>query len=161
MEVHAVSEPSQLDLFLDETEINPADCVDLSEIDIDFGDGSTNAKMKSLNCARLQALPKKKFLIYKGKEGELPYIENTHTGKIVSINSGRTNYPCVKIHPHIYALHVLIGMAFIPNPLPKDRTQVDHIDGDKFNYAIENLRWVTPSENMTFVHSKKEIELDL
>ena len=118
------------------------------------GDGDAEPKLVWL-------LPKKKFLIYKGKEGELPYIKNTHTGKIVSLNNGRTNYPCVKIHPHIYALHVLVCMAFIPNPLPKDRTQVDHIDGDKFNYAIENLRWVTPSENMLFVHSKKEIELDL
>lgn len=34
---------------------------------------------------------------------------------------------------------------FIPNP--KSRLQVNHIDGDKFNNHIDNLEWVSQSEN--------------
>jgi hypothetical protein len=43
-------------------------------------------------------------------------------------------------------LHILIAQAFIPNPLNKP--QVDHIDGDKTNNSISNLRWATAKENM-------------
>lgn len=42
-------------------------------------------------------------------------------------------------------IHRLVAEAFIPNPdqLP----QVDHIDTDKANNIVSNLRWVTSKEN--------------
>ena len=42
-------------------------------------------------------------------------------------------------------VHRLVALHFIPNPdgLP----QVDHIDNDKGNNNVENLRWVTHREN--------------
>jgi hypothetical protein len=43
-------------------------------------------------------------------------------------------------------LHRIIAEAFIPNPY--NLAQVDHINGDKRDNRICNLRWVTRSQNM-------------
>lgn len=43
-----------------------------------------------------------------------------------------------------YAIHRMIAETFIPNP--QNKPTVDHIDGNRTNNAIENLRWATYSE---------------
>lgn len=43
-------------------------------------------------------------------------------------------------------VHRLVAEAFIPNP--ENKPEVDHIDGNRANCVLSNLRWVTKSENM-------------
>jgi predicted XRE-type DNA-binding protein len=53
----------------------------------------------------------------------------------------------------LYAIHRLVAEHFIPNK--SNNPQVNHIDGNKLNNNINNLEWVTASENIQHSYDKK------
>lgn len=89
----------------------------------------------------------KRRIISKNRWGAAPRSYDCHLMKtrmnrgyhVIGLNSfgggkGRT-----------FFIHRLVAMAFIPNP--KNLPCVDHIDTDKDNNNVDNLRWCTHKEN--------------
>ena len=62
-----------------------------------------------------------------------------------------------KFLPEKY-LHRIMAKAFIPNDDPENKTDVDHLDGNKHNNQISNLEWVTKSENQLRMHARLRAE---
>lgn len=63
------------------------------------------------------------------------------------IQDDKDGYQTLMIERKHYKVHRLVGLYFIPNNDPEARTQINHIDGCKWNNHIDNLEWATPSEN--------------
>ena len=47
-------------------------------------------------------------------------------------------------------IHRLLALVFIPNPL--NLPQVNHINGNKQDFRLENLEWVTQSQNIAHAY---------
>jgi hypothetical protein len=80
---------------------------------------------------------------------EYPHdIRKKDTGKLVAkyIHQG-TGYWRVCLNSKPYQLHRLIAEQFINNPNPARYICVDHINRNRTDYHIDNLRWTNQSEN--------------
>lgn len=84
--------------------------------------------------------------------GEVKSLNYNHTGKEKILTPKRhssgynTVVLCKNSEKRNKSIHILVAQAFIRNP--KNKSQVNHIDGNKQNNHAENLEWVTPSENI-------------
>lgn len=53
-----------------------------------------------------------------------------------------------KGHSKRAQIHRILASIFIPNIAPEERIFIDHIDRNKENYSLDNLKWVTCKENV-------------
>ena len=76
-------------------------------------------------------------------------------GKLLKITFQHGFYPVINLRmngeKNSRLVHRLVGNAFIPNP--DNKPQINHKDGDKNNYQIDNLEWSTDQENKLHAHS--------
>lgn len=85
---------------------------------------------------------------------ECPNYEVSDAGEVRNVRTGRVlkgilkdGYHRVMVYPDkkcIY-IHRLVALHFIENP--ENKPYVDHIDRDRTNNHVSNLRWATNSEN--------------
>ena len=106
--------------------------------------------------------------IFKPIEGYEGYSVS-NTGKVLNNETGEflegtvtlKGYLRVKLYKDkkgtLLYKHRLVAIAFIPNP--EDKPEVDHINHNRGDNRLENLRWVTRKENMNNLichHNKKK-----
>lgn len=76
---------------------------------------------------------------YRYKQPRLQTQTKSHTGYMMIRTSILGKRKTRAVHP-------IVGKTFIPNP--NNYPTIDHIDRDKTNNKVSNLRWCTLSENM-------------
>ena len=93
----------------------------------------------------------------------LGMIKNNKTEKVLkpyTVGGKNNQYAVVDLYPikHV-KVHRIVALHFIPNP--EEKREVNHKDGDHFNNKVDNLEWVTGSENCfhayRVLHRKKYI----
>jgi len=76
-------------------------------------------------------------------------VINTKSGRIMKSKINNHGYKHIKLCKNgirkNFMVHRLLGLAFIPNP--ENKKCIDHINRDKSDNRLENLRWATNLEN--------------
>lgn len=86
-------------------------------------------------------------------------IKNINTGRILKFSLRKGYLSCNLSSNNIkktYNIHQLVAKIFIKNP--KRKRLVNHIDGNKLNNNIDNLEWVSPSENCLHAHKNNLVK---
>ena len=107
----------------------------------------------------------KVFEKYKGnirkvitEEGEVIRYYQSHEPKCLIIKPAKRGYKYVRYTDEkgdnrITSIHQLVARAFIPNP--NNYTHIDHINENKLDNRVGNLRWCTAKQNSEFYHNKQ------
>ena len=84
------------------------------------------------------------YLIY--EDGK---VYSKHSKRYLKQNDNRNGYLYVNLYQDgklkHHTIHRLVGVYYIPNP--ENKPFLDHINRNRKDNRIENLRWVTKSEN--------------
>lgn len=75
-------------------------------------------------------------------------IRNTETGRVLKqrdSNGYRTCYITRDGRTSCYMVHRVVAKAFVP--MIEGKNVVDHINRDKTNNSVQNLRWTDTSQN--------------
>lgn len=119
--------------------------------------GAVTRRAKKFGLEKEVTFKKEKNEAIRNLEPPLERYSITDKGRVFNRESGRLLTPKINGdgYPQITfqvdgkrydrLLHRLLGLAFINNP--ENKPFINHIDGDKQNFKLDNLEWCTPKEN--------------
>ncbi len=74
------------------------------------------------------------------------HIKNVKRNLVLREYVGKDGYLRTQLHGKTFVVHRIVAKMFIPNP--QGLPEVNHKDGNKQNNSVENLEWVTRSDNL-------------
>ena len=102
--------------------------------------------------AQIETVDEAEFEPLKGFENDYeiqttyPYnIKKKSNNRIIKEGIHHSGYVYISLNGKYYNKHVIVARQFIENP--DNLPQVDHINHDKADYHLSNLRYVSSSEN--------------
>lgn len=112
-------------------------------------------KVKTANHEEWLSVPGFEGLYEVSNTGKVKSLKkNGHKELILKQYFDRYGYLKVYLYknkkPHYLTVHRLVALAFIPNP--ENKNTVDHIDCNRANNRVDNLRWATMIENLNHSH---------
>lgn len=111
--------------------------------------------IKEFGCVPIIKLPGEEWrnsLTLKGYQvSNKGRIKKTATNRVYKGPINADGYPVFNMIP----IHRLVAEVFIPNP--DNKPFVDHIDTNRANNDVSNLRWVTQEENMRNEQTRENI----
>ena len=76
-------------------------------------------------------------------------VKNSKTNRILKPSTHKKGYKLVVLRKNgkskTFTVHRLVGIAFLENP--DNKQMIDHIDENKSNNNVKNLRWATQKDN--------------
>ena len=95
----------------------------------------------------------KQYLDTQYEVSNLGNVRNKKTKAVLSQEDTGNGYLCVglQIDKGVYKktrVHRMVAMAFLEFQRTEERNEVDHINGNKSDNSVDNLRWCTHKENM-------------
>ena len=95
----------------------------------------------------------KQYLDTQYEVSNLGNVRNKKTKAVLSQEDTGNGYLCVglQIDKGVYKktrVHRMVAMTFLEFQRTEERNEVDHINGNKSDNSVDNLRWCTHKENM-------------
>ncbi len=83
------------------------------------------------------------------RDGRIIDLRSMYSFIVLSLDTAYYEYPVINVMGQgTLHVHFLLAETFIPKPPNKGNLTVNHKDGDKLNYSLDNLEWVSRSDNL-------------
>ena len=104
----------------------------------------------------------KQYLDTQYEVSNLGNVRNKNTKVVLSQEDTGNGYLCVglQIDEGVYKktrVHRMVAMTFLEFQRTEERNEVDHINGNKSDNSVDNLRWCTHKENMNNPVTRRKI----
>ena len=87
-------------------------------------------------------------------KGKVLVKENKGFYRLVKTFKDLNGYDCVNLQNRTYLVHSLVANAFLSDS-PEPLSQILHVNGDKSDNSVSNLRWYSPEEEWRNIRAVK------